>query len=205
MFFVEKLKFGINLFNLPSNFEKNFYKSWAEEIDSVINMDFQRKIVSEMPNEDVRNHLLATTEFGQEIQSDIDLYITRDRLNQASFRTRLDPIAKNVIRNQNPLKLVFKHIKHFDGKNPVTGSLIRAIHVGKKDDLSKLLAKAPSIKDLEIRSRLEFLGSGNNNDNFQPPPKLPRPPQPPRRDELFQPQAPPPHAPRQNDFLDEHQ
>ena len=90
MFFVEKLKFGRNLFklwlryslprvrlhdkketkklnNLPINFEKNFYKSWAEQIDGVINSDFQRKVISEMVNEDVRNYLLATTEFGQEI------------------------------------------------------------------------------------------------------------------------------------------
>ena len=90
MFFVEKLKFGRNLFklwlhyslprvklhekkktkklnNLPSNFEKNFYKNWAEEIDGVINSDFQRKVIFEMVNEDVRNYLLATTEFGQEI------------------------------------------------------------------------------------------------------------------------------------------
>ena len=155
MFFIERLKFVRNLFKLwlriilcfirlhekketrkfnelPGNFEKNFYKSWAEEIDGVIDSGFQRKIIFEAPNENVRNHLLAATEFGQEIQSDIDLHITRDRLNQASFRRNFDPIAKSIIRNQNPLELVFKNFKHFDGRNPVIGSLIRKVDVGKK-------------------------------------------------------------------------
>ena len=95
--------------------KKKFYKSWSGETDSVIASDFQRKIISEARNEDVRNYLLATTEFVQKIESDIDLYIIRDRLNQASFQRKLDPIAKNIIRNQNPLELVFKNIKHFDG------------------------------------------------------------------------------------------
>ena len=95
--------------------KKKFYKSWSGETDSVIASDFQRKIISEVRNEDVRNYLLATTEFVQKIESDIDLYIIRDRLNQASFQRKLDPIAKNIIRNQNPLELVFKNIKHFDG------------------------------------------------------------------------------------------
>ena len=107
--------------------KKKFYKSWSGETDSVIASDFQRKIISEARNKDVRNYLLATTEFVQKIESDIDLYIIRDRLNQASFQRKLDPIAKNIIRNQNPLELVFKNVKHFDGRNPEIGSLIREI------------------------------------------------------------------------------
>ena len=150
----------------------------------------------------------TTTEFGQQIQSDIDFYITWDRLNQASFQRKLDPIAKSIIRNQSPLELSFKNTKHFDGRNPVIESLTREINLGKKDDLGKLLSKAPSIKDLEIRSRLDLLRSDNNNDSFQPPPQppsrpphLPQPPQLPRRDDFFQPQAPPPQTPRENGFF----
>ena len=82
--------------------------------------------------------------------------------------------------------------------------MIRELDVDKKDDLSKLLATAPRIKDLEIRSRLHLLRSDHNNDNFQPPlqlPQTPQPPQPSRRDNFFHPQAPPPQTPRQNDFF----
>ena len=86
--------------------------------------------------------------------------------------------------------------------------MTREINLGKKDDLGKLLSKTPSIKDLEIRSRLDLLRSDNNNDNFQPPPQppprpphLPQPPQPPRLDDFFQPQAPPSQTPRENGFF----
>ena len=73
--------------NLPTNFERPLYKNWAEETDSALGSDFQRKIVSEEPpSNDVKNYLLATSEFGQEIQSDIDLYVTKGKLSEASFR-----------------------------------------------------------------------------------------------------------------------
>ena len=51
---------------------------------------------------------MATSDFAKGMQDDITLYVTRDRLNNASFRQKLDPIAKNIFRMQNPLELVFK-------------------------------------------------------------------------------------------------
>ena len=36
-----------------------------------------------------------------------------NRLSEASFRQKLDSMSKNIIRNQNPLKLVFKDISIF--------------------------------------------------------------------------------------------
>ena len=81
--------------------------------------------------------------------------------------------------------------------------MIKETDVSKKDDLSKLLAKTPSIKDLETISRLELLRNDNNNDNFQPPLQSPpQPPQPPRQHNFFQPQAPLPQTSRQIIFLD---
>ena len=77
-------------------------------------------------------------------------------------------------------------------KNPVIGSLIREIDIAKKDTLSKLLAKAPNPKDIEIKNRLDRLrnfrnyGSNNNNNNNNNENDLP-PPSPP------QVLLPPPH------------
>ena len=79
---VKKLK------NLPSNFETDFYKNWLDNVDSSFDLNFQRKIVSEAPNENVKNYLLATSKFGKHMQEDINLYITRDRLNETSFRRK---------------------------------------------------------------------------------------------------------------------
>ena len=83
-------------------------------------------------SEDVTMFLLATRNFSEEIQEEVDLYVTNNRLNEASFRRRLDQISKHIITNENPIELLFKDVKHFDAKNPVIGSLIKEVDIGKK-------------------------------------------------------------------------
>ena len=53
------------------------------------------------------------------MKTDINHYVTKDRINNASFRQKLDPISKNILRRQSPLELVFENISTFDGKNPI--------------------------------------------------------------------------------------
>ena len=55
---------------------------------------FKKKIVSKATCKDGNNYLLAMSKFGTHMQEEIDLYITRNRLNEASFRHKLDPIEK---------------------------------------------------------------------------------------------------------------
>ena len=86
-------------------------------------------------SKDAKKFLLATSNFGEEIQGELYLYVTNNRLNEASFRRRLDPISKNIIRDKNPIELLFKDVKHFDAQNPVIGSLIKEVGVGKKKRL----------------------------------------------------------------------
>ena len=62
----------------------------------------------------------------------IDHYVTRDRLNNASFRQKLDPIVKNIFRRQNLLKIVFEDISTFDAQNLIIGSLLREFGIEKK-------------------------------------------------------------------------
>ena len=78
------------------------------------------------------------------------MYVTNNGLNEASFRHRLDLISKNIIKNQNPIKLLFKDVKHFDAQNSLIGSLIREVDIGKKKGLSKFFDKAPDIRDLSL-------------------------------------------------------
>ena len=74
---------------------------------------------------------MATSDFGKSIQTDINQYVTRDRINDASFRQRLDPISKNILRRQNPVELVFEDIFTFDAENPIAESLLRKIDIKK--------------------------------------------------------------------------
>ena len=118
--------------NLPSNSVESFYKDFLGGIDFSQDNDFQQQLVNNPLSEDVKKFLLATSNYGEEIQGELDLYVTNNRLNEASFRRRLNPISKNIIRNKNSVELLFKDVKHFDAQNPVIGSLIKEVDVGKK-------------------------------------------------------------------------
>ena len=58
--------------------------------------------------------------------------MTRDRINNDRFRQNLNPISKNILRRQNPLEFVFEDVSTFDAENPIVGSLLRELDVGKK-------------------------------------------------------------------------
>ena len=80
---------------------------------------------SDIPTEDVQKYILATSDFAKNIQTDINHYVTRDRINDASFRQKFDPISKNILRRQNPLELAFEDICTLDAENRIVGSLLR--------------------------------------------------------------------------------
>ena len=107
--------------NLPSNFLESFYKDFLDGVNFSQESDFQQQLFNYPLSKDVKKFLLATSDFGEEIQRELDLYVTNNRLNEASFRRRLDLISKNIIRNKNSIGLLFQDVKHFDVQNPVIG------------------------------------------------------------------------------------
>ena len=93
------------------------------------------------------------------MQNDIKHYVTRDRINNASFRKKLDPIGESILRRHNPLELVFKDISTFDAENPIIVSWIREVNVKKKilaNDAIKGARTLPS-RDYEIQNGLNRL------------------------------------------------
>lgn len=67
--------------------------------------------------------------------------MTKERFNSASFRQKLDPISKSIIRRQNPLD----DILTFDAENPILGLLLSGLDFNKKDLASELIKKAPRL------------------------------------------------------------
>ena len=63
------------------------YRNLADNVDNFIGSDFYWRIAndSNMPSEDVQKYILATSDFTKGIQTDINHYVTRDRINNASF------------------------------------------------------------------------------------------------------------------------
>ena len=58
--------------------------------------------------------------------------MTRDRINNDSYRQKLNPISKNILKRQNPLELVFDDISTFNAENPIVAFLLREIDVGER-------------------------------------------------------------------------
>ena len=119
--------------NFPAGCVENFYRNLADKVDNV-QSNFLSAISGnkDIPKDDIQKYLLATCDFAKSMQTDINHYGTKDRINDASFRQKLEPISKNIIRRQNPLELVFEDISTFDSENPIVGSLLREIDIRKK-------------------------------------------------------------------------
>ena len=114
------------------------------------------------------------SDFAKSIQADINHYVTRYRINEASFRQKLDPISKNILRRQNPLELLFEDISTFDAENPIVGSLLREIDLNKKQTDSDFIKSLPSHpgEEFEMQKRIgklhdikRFNKKNNNNNN----------------------------------------
>ena len=105
--------------NFPAGYARSFYRNMVDNIDN--SSDFFARITEDVdiPKEDVQKYILGTSDFAKSIQTDINHYFTRDRINDASFRQRLDLISKNILRGQNPLELVSEDISAFDAENPI--------------------------------------------------------------------------------------
>ena len=88
--------------NFPSKFKESFYKDFLDGIDLSQDNDFQQ-LVNNLLSRYVKRFVV---DFGKEIQGEVLLYVGNNRLNEASFRSRVDPISKNIIRNKNTIELL---------------------------------------------------------------------------------------------------
>ena len=118
--------------DFPAGYVGSFYRNLADNIDTTSDFYSQIAANADIPKKDVQKYILATSDFAKSIQTDINHYVTRYRINNASFRQRLDPISKNILRRQNPLELVCEDISTFDAENPIVESLLREINIKKK-------------------------------------------------------------------------
>ena len=116
----------------------------ADKVDTSSDFFAQISNDANIPREDVQKYLLVNSDFTKSIQTDINHYVTQDGINNASFRQKLDPISKNILRRQNPLELVFEDLSTFDAENPVVGSLLREIDIKKIQSDSDFIKSLPS-------------------------------------------------------------
>ena len=72
-----------------------FYRDLENNDNSAVDSDFHGTITNntDIPSEDVQKYLSIPSNFAKGMQDDINLYVTRDRLNNAGFRQKLQSIT----------------------------------------------------------------------------------------------------------------
>ena len=141
-----KIEKTFQIKNFLAGYVGSFYRNLSDNVDNFLGSDFYSRITADadIPKEDVQKYILVTSDFAKSMQADINHYVTRDRINDASFRQKLDSISKNILRRQNPLELVFEDISTFDAENPIVESLLREIELKKKQTDSDFIKSIPS-------------------------------------------------------------
>ena len=99
--------------------------------------------------ETLQKYLLGTGILESCIQDSLDIIADDDgKLSNAAVRRELDLKIPNVMKKLNPVEYIFKDISKFDIQNLIVGDTSKQTQ---KVDLDNL----PSIKDIEMRERLD--------------------------------------------------
>ena len=141
-------------FNLPKNYETSQY---VKRLPYITNKgpDFDNKVIDLINNrEDLKKWLLATSEYGNEIQEDLNAIVGYDeKFNNAIVRHALDLKDSAIFRNPNLLNVTFLDVKKFDMTNPIIGKLAAQIKANKlsNEDLTKKIIMQREVEKIQNR------------------------------------------------------
>ena len=78
--------------HFPDGYVGKFCRNLADNVDNFSGSEFYGKIANdaEIPSNDVQKYILPTSDFAKGMQTDINHYVTKDRINNASSRQKLD-------------------------------------------------------------------------------------------------------------------
>ena len=190
---------------LSKNYATAEYYKRLPHIDDINDQKKQNEAINLIENRaDFRKFLLATSDFGQSVQDNIDSLVTNGEYNNAGLRRTLDSTDSGIFKTPNPLSLIFKNANKFDLQNPALGNLLAQIQAGQLSDkeVKRLLNEGENQK---IEARLKALKNfnkrkdddeGGDGDGGEPP--GPSPPsdgsdkKPWRRKGPIRPRTPPP-------------
>ena len=134
--------------------------------------------------QDLQKYILATSDFGNELQENINQITGGDeKFNNAIVRRALDLKSEDLFRNPQPITLLFNNIEKFHQQNLIIGKLATQINFSKSTDkeLTKRKFLEGGIEEIENRlHRLKYGKNDNDNDDDdddddepKTPPKVP--------------------------------
>ena len=120
-------------FTLPKNYAETQYLNRIGYLSNKDDPAFDNKLLDAVKNrKDLQKWILANSEFGQELQQDINEITGGDeKFNNAVVQRVLDLKNAGLFQNPEPINLVFSDIKKFDQQNPIIGKLATQIKASK--------------------------------------------------------------------------
>ena len=122
-------------FSLPSDYEESQY---YKEASHIINKSraVKNNFLNLLRNrEDLKKWLLATSDYGNEIQEDLNAIVGHDeKFNNAIVRHSLDLKGEAIFCNRNPINVTSHDMKKFDLVNSVIGKLATQVRASKLTD-----------------------------------------------------------------------
>ena len=111
-------------FNLPKNYEESQYIKRLPYISNK-GPGFNNKVLDLLRNrEDLKKWLLATSDYGDEMQEDLNAIVGYDeKFNNAIVRHALDLKNAGIFQNPKPLNLTYHDAKKIHLQNPIIRKL----------------------------------------------------------------------------------
>ena len=111
-------------FNLPRIYEDSQYIKRLLYISNK-GSDVENKVLNALNHrQDFKKLIFATTDYGHEIQEDLNAIVSYDeKFNNSIVRHALDLKNEAIVRNPSPLNITFQDVKKFDLVNPVISKL----------------------------------------------------------------------------------
>ena len=161
----------------PKNNEENHYFNRIGYIsnkdDPVVKNDTLNAIKN---RKDLQKWILATSDFGTELQRDINEITGGDEnFNNAVLRRALDLKNNDLFRNPQPITLLFNNGEKFHQQNPIIGKLATQINVSNLTDkeLSKRKFLEGGVREIEDRLHRLKYGKNDDDNNDDDDPKTP--------------------------------
>ena len=139
-------------FNLPNNYEESFYFEKAPYLTNQ-NPAVENNLINPIRNRDDLKLLLATSNYGDEIQQDLNAIVGHnEKFNNAIVRHALDLKDEAIFCNLNPINVTFSDMKKIDQINPVIGKLASQVKESKLIDykLTKKLLEKGEADELQL-------------------------------------------------------
>ena len=111
--------------------------------------------------DDLKIWLLATSDYGEEIQEDLNAIVGYDeKFNNVIVRHALDLKNEAIFRNPNPLNVTFRDVNKFDLVNPVIGKLATQVKASTLTDYELTKKKLGQGETDKLQNRFDLVKEG---------------------------------------------